>query len=53
MIRVSRILWAAFLAAAAIAQPNGKWKAGPMTYTVDGRQFVGVAVGSTVMTFAL
>jgi len=29
------------------------WKAGPMTYSVDGRQFIGMAAGSTVMTFAL
>lgn len=29
------------------------WKAGPMTYMVDGRQYVGVAAGSTIMTFAL
>src|SRR5262249_11080429 len=29
------------------------WKAGPMTYMVDGRQYIGMAAGSTVMTFAL
>jgi alcohol dehydrogenase (cytochrome c) len=29
------------------------WKAGPMTYTVDGRQFIGMAAGSTIMAFAL
>jgi PQQ-dependent dehydrogenase (methanol/ethanol family) len=29
------------------------WKAGPMTYMVDGRQYIGMSAGSTVMTFAL
>jgi gluconolactonase len=29
------------------------WKAGPMTYIVDGRQFIGMAAGSTIMAFAL
>jgi PQQ-dependent dehydrogenase (methanol/ethanol family) len=29
------------------------WKAGPMTYTVDGNQYIGVAGGSTIMTFGL
>ena len=29
------------------------WKAGPMTYMVDGRQHVGVAAGSTIVVFAL
>ena len=29
------------------------WKAGPMTYMADGRQYIGMAAGSTVMTFAL
>lgn len=29
------------------------WKAGPMTYVVDGRQYIGMAAGSTIMTFAL
>ena len=29
------------------------WKAGPMTYTVDGRQYIGMAAGSTIMAFAL
>ncbi len=28
-------------------------RASPMTYTVDGRQFIGVAVGSTILTFGL
>lgn len=34
-------------------QTGMAWKAAPMTYTIDGRQFIGVAAGSTVMTFAL
>jgi alcohol dehydrogenase (cytochrome c) len=29
------------------------WKAGPMTYMIDGRQYIGMAAGSTIMTFAL
>ncbi len=29
------------------------WKAGPMTYSIDGKQFIGVMAGSTVMTFGL
>ncbi len=29
------------------------WKAGPMTYLVDGRQYLGMAAGSTIMAFAL
>lgn len=29
------------------------WKSGPMTYAIDGRQFVGVTAGSTIMAFAL
>ena len=29
------------------------WKAGPMTFTVDGKQHVGVAAGSTILAFAL
>ena len=28
-------------------------KAGPMTYTVDGSQYIGVATGSTIMAFGL
>jgi len=30
-----------------------RWKAGPMTYTVDGQQYVGVAAGSTIIAFGL
>ena len=29
------------------------WKAGPMTYTAEGTQYVGVAAGSTVLAFSL
>jgi len=30
-----------------------RWKAGPMTYTVDGQQYIGVAAGSTIVAFGL
>jgi alcohol dehydrogenase (cytochrome c) len=29
------------------------WKASPMTYMIDGKQYVGVAAGSTIMAFGL
>jgi PQQ-dependent dehydrogenase (methanol/ethanol family) len=29
------------------------WKAGPMTYSIAGKQYIGVVAGSTVMAFAL
>jgi len=29
------------------------WKAGPMTYALDGNQYIGVAAGSTILTFSL
>jgi alcohol dehydrogenase (cytochrome c) len=32
---------------------NQNWRASPMTYAFDGRQFIGVASGSTVIAFAL
>ena len=32
---------------------NARWRASPMTYEFDGRQYIGVANGSTIMTFAL
>jgi alcohol dehydrogenase (cytochrome c) len=32
---------------------NVLWKASPMTYSFDGRQFVAVAAGSTIISFAL
>jgi alcohol dehydrogenase (cytochrome c) len=30
-----------------------RWKAGPMTYTVDGNQYIGMVAGSTVLAFGL
>ncbi len=30
-----------------------RWKAGPMTYAVDGQQYIGVAAGSTILAFGL
>ncbi len=32
---------------------NQDWKASPMTYQFDGKQYVAIASGQTVMTFAL
>jgi alcohol dehydrogenase (cytochrome c) len=32
---------------------NAGWKASPMTYTFDRRQYVAVAAGSTIIAFAL
>ena len=29
------------------------WRSSPMTYAIDGKQFIGVVAGSTVMTFGL
>ena len=29
------------------------WKAGPMTYMVNGRQYIGVAAGSAILAFGL
>ncbi len=29
------------------------WKAGPMTYTVDGNQYIAIAAGSTILAFGL
>jgi PQQ-dependent dehydrogenase (methanol/ethanol family) len=29
------------------------WKASPMTYTVEGRQFIAIAAGSTIVAFGL
>jgi alcohol dehydrogenase (cytochrome c) len=34
-------------------QTNGLWKASPMTYVFDGRQFVAVASGPNLLAFAL
>ena len=30
-----------------------RWKAGPMTYTIDGQQYIAVAAGSTILAFGL
>ena len=32
---------------------NVRWHASPMTYAIDGRQFIAVAAGSTVIAFAV
>ena len=32
---------------------NQPWRASPMTYTVDGKQYVAVAAASTILAFAL
>jgi alcohol dehydrogenase (cytochrome c) len=32
---------------------NARWRASPMTYEFDGRQYIAVANGSTIMAFAL
>ena len=32
---------------------NQNFKAGPMTYTVDGRQYIAIAAGSTILAFTL
>lgn len=32
---------------------NARWRASPMTYMFDGRQYVAVANGSTILAFAL
>lgn len=32
---------------------NARWRASPMTYEFDGKQYIAVANGSTIMTFAL
>src|SRR5215208_7051744 len=29
------------------------WKAGPMTYAIDGAQYIGVAAGGNIMVFGL
>jgi alcohol dehydrogenase (cytochrome c) len=34
-------------------QANARWRASPMTYMFDGRQYVAVANGSTILAFAL
>ncbi|MGI8992613.1 MAG: PQQ-binding-like beta-propeller repeat protein [Bryobacteraceae bacterium] len=34
-------------------QMNAAWHASPMTYAIDGRQFVAIAAGSNIVAFAL
>jgi alcohol dehydrogenase (cytochrome c) len=34
-------------------QTNSTWKASPMTYVFDGRQYIAVASGSSIVAFAL
>jgi alcohol dehydrogenase (cytochrome c) len=34
-------------------QTNQTWKASPMTYTFDGKQYIAVAAGSTIIALAL
>jgi len=29
------------------------WKGGPMTYTIDGNQYIGVAAGNTILALGL
>ena len=30
-----------------------RWKSGPMTYTVDANQYIGMVAGSTILAFGL
>jgi outer membrane protein assembly factor BamB len=34
-------------------QTGQSWKAGPMSYTIDGKQYIGMTAGSTIMVFGL
>jgi PQQ-dependent dehydrogenase (methanol/ethanol family) len=34
-------------------ETNGQWKASPMTYMVKGRQYVAIAAGGNILSFAL
>lgn len=34
-------------------ETNAQWKASPMTYTVNGRQYVAIASGGNILAFAL
>jgi PQQ-dependent dehydrogenase (methanol/ethanol family) len=34
-------------------ESNATWKASPMTYTVKGKQYVAIAAGSNILSFAL
>lgn len=43
--RSGRLLWS--------FQANAFWKASPMTYAVDGKQYIAVAAGSNILVFGL
>jgi alcohol dehydrogenase (cytochrome c) len=43
--RTGKLLW--------YFQTNQIWKASPMTYTVNGKQYIAVAAGSNIISFAL
>ena len=32
---------------------NTKWHASPMTYAIDGKQYIAIAAGSNIVTFAV
>ena len=34
-------------------QTNETWKASPMTYSFDGKQYIAVAAGSNILAFGL
>jgi alcohol dehydrogenase (cytochrome c) len=34
-------------------QANQNWHASPMTYAVNGKQYVAIAAGSNILAFAL
>jgi alcohol dehydrogenase (cytochrome c) len=34
-------------------QTGQSWKAGPMSYAIDGKQYIGMTAGSTIMVFGL
>jgi alcohol dehydrogenase (cytochrome c) len=34
-------------------QTNANWKASPMTYSFDGRQYIAVAAGSNIIALAV
>jgi len=40
-----RILW--------VFQTSADWKASPMVYRFDGKEYIGVAAGSNIMAFGL
>ena len=34
-------------------QTNETWKASPMTYSFDGKQYIAVAAGSNILSFGI